>query len=121
MIFDIDITACFTGHRIVKRDFNYKRIDEAIEDLYESGYRIFLNGMALGFDTLCFKRLMVLRKVYPDIKIIACVPCNDQAELFSESALRTGNYHVKKAIRTAPEKKVFRAERRDVKARADYQ
>ena len=84
MIFDIDITACFTGHRIVKRDFNYKRIDEAIEDLYESGYRIFLNGMALGFDTLCFKRLMVLRKVYSDIKIIACVPCNDQAELFSE-------------------------------------
>ena len=44
-----------------------------------------------------------------------------KAELFSESALRTGNYHVKKAIRTAPEKKVFRAERRDVKARADYQ
>ena len=44
-----------------------------------------------------------------------------KAELFSESALRTGNYHVKKAIRTAPEKKVFRAERRDMKARADYQ
>ena len=44
-----------------------------------------------------------------------------KAELFSESALRTGNYHVKKAIRTAPEKKVFRAVRRDVKARADYQ
>ena len=44
-----------------------------------------------------------------------------KAELFSESALRTGNYHVKKAIRTAPEKKVFHAERRDMKARADYQ
>lgn len=44
-----------------------------------------------------------------------------KAELFSESAVRTGNYHVKKAIRTAPEKKVFWAERRDIKARADYQ
>lgn len=44
-----------------------------------------------------------------------------KAELFSESALRSGNYHVKKVIRTAPEKKVFRAERRDMKARADYQ
>ena len=44
-----------------------------------------------------------------------------KAELFSESALRTGNYHVKKAIRTSPEKKAFRAERREVKARADYQ
>ncbi len=28
-----------------------------------------------------------------------------KAELFSESAVRTGNYHVKKVIRTAPEKK----------------
>lgn len=44
-----------------------------------------------------------------------------KAELFSESAVRSGNYHVKKAIRIAPEKKVFRAERRDIKARADYQ
>lgn len=84
MIFNREQCACFTGHRIVKKGFNYKQVDKVIEELYERGIRIFFNGMALGFDTLCFKRLKVMRKVYPDIKIVACVPCLNQSELFME-------------------------------------
>lgn len=84
MTFNREECACFTGHRVVKRGFSYKQIDNAIEELYERGFKVYLNGMALGFDTLCFKRLIVMRKVYPDIKIIACVPCLNQAELFRE-------------------------------------
>ena len=79
-----ELSACFTGHRIVKRDFDPTLIDGAVVDLIKKGYRYFFIGMALGFDSLSFMRVNSLKKRYPDIKIIACVPCRDQSFKFPD-------------------------------------
>lgn len=79
---DKDKTVCFTGHRILKRDFDVSKVDEVIDDLIGKGYIYFLDGMALGFDMLCCERLLAARERHPDIRIIACIPCADQEETF---------------------------------------
>lgn len=75
---------CFTGHRILEEDFSELGLKETIFHFLETGYKYFLVGMALGFDTKCFLILREFKKIYNDIKIIACIPCENQAERFSE-------------------------------------
>lgn len=82
MIIDRIKTCAFTGHRVLKEDFNRKELEKVVKKLIEGGYTTFLVGMALGFDTECFKLLEEFRKEYP-IKIIACIPCLTQAYKFS--------------------------------------
>ncbi|MBO4252010.1 MAG: DUF1273 family protein [Clostridia bacterium] len=83
MIIDKIRTCAFSGHRILKEDYNKAELDRVIKKLIEGGYNTFLVGMALGFDTECFKLLEIYRKKYP-IKIIACIPCETQAYKFTE-------------------------------------
>ena len=79
MNYDIEKAVCFTGHRVIKNDFDYGFLENAVENLIEEGYCTFLIGMAIGFDMLCFSLLLKLKQKYNHIKIIACVPCKDQA------------------------------------------
>ena len=83
MIIDKIKTCAFSGHRNLGRDFNKKELERVIKGLINGGYTTFLVGMAVGFDTECFKILENLRKEYP-IKIIACIPCLTQSYKFSE-------------------------------------
>ncbi len=76
-------TACFSGHRILDKQFNLRAVEEIIDKLIQKGFDTFLVGMALGFDTVCFKILEKVRKVRP-IKIIACIPCVKQADRFNQ-------------------------------------
>ena len=82
MIIDKIKTCAFTGHRVLGENFNKKELERVVKKLIESGFTTFLVGMALGFDTECFKLLEIYRKEYP-IKIIACIPCLTQAYKFS--------------------------------------
>lgn len=82
MIIDKIRTCAFTGHRVLKDDFNKKELERVVKKLIEGGFTTFLVGMALGFDTECFKMLETFRKEYP-IRIIACIPCLTQAYKFS--------------------------------------
>lgn len=82
MILKKEECACFTGHRVLKKDLDVLALDVEIIKLLERGYKNFLCGMAMGFDMLCFKRLLKLKNKYPDTKIIACVPCKDQPKKF---------------------------------------
>lgn len=75
-------TCAVTGHRQVTNDLNVKNLTEIFEKLIDGGYQNFLIGMAVGFDTLCFKILENIRKK-KDIKIIACIPCEKQDYNFS--------------------------------------
>lgn len=75
-------TASFTGHRILGKDFNRDKLYAEIKRLVNADYDTFLVGMAIGFDTECFKALLEFRKVM-NIKIIACIPCLNQAERFN--------------------------------------
>lgn len=82
MIIDKIKTCAFTGHRNLGEDYNKTELERVVLGLINGGYTTFLVGMAVGFDTECFKLLENLRKEYP-IKIIACIPCLTQAYKFS--------------------------------------
>ena len=84
MKFDIEEAVCFTGHRALKEDINISVIDETIENLIARKFRVFLCGMAVGFDLLCFERVLILKEKYEDIKILACVPCPMQNLKYGE-------------------------------------
>ena len=70
-------TCAVTGHRVLKSDFNREKLYLALDKLAQGGIDTFLVGMAVGFDTECFKCLEKIRNTRP-IKIIACVPCPKQ-------------------------------------------
>lgn len=76
--------ACaFTGHRKLTEDFSIDKLKQTIEKLIDGGFNTFLVGMALGFDTQCFKILEGIRE-QKDIKLIACIPCENQAQKFPQ-------------------------------------
>ncbi len=72
-----------TGHRVIYPDFDIENLEIEFYKLIEKGYNIFLVGMAVGFDTICFQTLEKIRN-YKDIKIVACIPCLSQAEKFNK-------------------------------------
>ena len=82
MTIDKKITCCFSGHRILPNVFQAEEIKKAVYNAINDGFSVFLIGMAIGFDTLCFKELLKIRKE-KSVKIIACVPCRDQSEYFN--------------------------------------
>lgn len=82
MIEDKKITCSFSGHRILPKEFNTEELKKAVDNAIKDGFSQFLVGMAIGFDTLCVKELIKIKEK-SDIKIVACVPCLDQAEYFN--------------------------------------
>lgn len=68
-----EITVCFTGHR------NYDgRADEALRNAirrhYAAGRRIFITGMAAGFDLSAGESLVALRGELPGVQLHCAVP-----------------------------------------------
>lgn len=83
MINETDKTCCFSGHRkIPPEDFNeiFKRLETMIIRLIKVGYVNFCSGGALGFDLLAAQKIIGLRKVYPQIKLLLILPCENQSE-----------------------------------------
>ncbi len=78
---DKSVTCSVTGHRIMLGDIDEISVEKVFLKLIEGGYKVFLIGMALGFDSMCFRILERIRKE-KEIKIIACIPCDTQAEKF---------------------------------------
>ena len=93
--FDILTTCSFTGHRILKKDFNSEKLFNVIEKIIESGYRTFLVGMAWGFDLKVFETLLNFKN--KNIDIIACVPCENQERYFKNSEKEKYLEYLKKA------------------------
>lgn len=81
MIKDKQKTCCFTGHRILPKEEREQiraRLARAIRNLYEEGYRHFVAGGALGFDTVAAETVLAFRRHYPDITLTLMLPCADQ-------------------------------------------
>ena len=79
-------TVAFTGHRSVtgiSREELSRRLDEAIMECYNQGYRRFITGMAMGFDMLAAEAVVRLRAAHPDIHLEAAIPFPGQPERFS--------------------------------------
>lgn len=79
-------TKCvFTGHRELGKDFSKIRLKRAIERLIKSGVDTFYNGMAIGFDLCAAECVLSLKRKYPQVKLIACIPCYGQEKYFSDT------------------------------------
>lgn len=85
-------SCAFTGHRIIQKDFSKIKLKKEILKLIKTGINVFYCGMALGFDLIACETVLNLKKKYKDIKIIACIPCSNQDQYFSqEDKLRYAN------------------------------
>lgn len=74
-------SVCITGHRILPSDFSREELKDCLLGCVKEGYLCYYVGMALGFDLVCFEELLKIKRDYP-VKIVACIPCGDQAERY---------------------------------------
>lgn len=85
----------FTGHRVIPYSHS-ERLDDllsrAIDFAYSEGCREFYTGGALGFDTMAAKKLIAYRISHSDVRLILVVPCENQAEKWSQSDIGTYEY-----------------------------
>ena len=89
-----ELSCTFTGHRPSSFSFGY---DEEHPDcgkiktlmttqvlaLIENGVTTFLTGMALGVDIWGAEIVLACKKHYPNIRLIAVIPCETQANRWS--------------------------------------
>lgn len=75
-----------TGHRDLQSDLDINILHTVFNQAVQEGYKYFLIGMAIGFDSLCFRILEDIRTQNPEkqIKLIACVPCKEQDAKFTD-------------------------------------
>ncbi len=79
------------------KDFSVQKLKEEINTLLEDGVRIFYNGMAVGFDMLAAEVLLSFKKAYPDLRLVACIPCLEQDKFFSDADKKRYKKLLKKA------------------------
>jgi len=90
--FDRNVTVSFTGHRRIdyrQRSIIKSRLTSAIIDCYEHDIRNFVSGFAQGFDMIAAECVAELKKVYPEIRLIAAIPYAGHGRtLFGHSRLQ---------------------------------
>ena len=89
-------TCAFTGHRSFHDGFSPCKLKKAIKDMILQGVTTFYNGMAMGFDLLAAEKVLELKKKFPQVKLVLCIPCYNQERNFSdEDKLRYQNIYKK--------------------------
>lgn len=72
-------TCCFTGHRIMGKDFNADTLVRGIRYLItEKGVDTFISGGALGFDTVAAREVLKIKREFPEVKLCIIAPCSNQ-------------------------------------------
>ncbi len=77
MIFDPQTTVAFTGHRTYRGECDMQ-LAAAVERLYNAGKRVFLSGMAVGFDLAAAEKVLEFKAAHPDVRLVAVVPFEGQ-------------------------------------------
>ena len=70
-------TVCFTGHRTIPAKYAAvlpALIDRMLVRLYDAGFRTFVTGGAIGFDTIAAERIIGFRAAHPDVKLTVALP-----------------------------------------------
>ena len=89
-------TCCFTGHRPVRLPWGTresdprctalkKQIAATLDGIYESGFRRFICGMAIGCDMYFADAVLALKLRHPDIVLEAAVPCDSQSDRWNRA------------------------------------
>lgn len=87
-------TCCFTGHRdisAVTYEQLVRNVEPLVRVLMENGYRYFVCGGALGFDTFAATYICSLKQQGYDVKLVLMLPCRDQAAKWSDYSRRVYN------------------------------
>ena len=74
-------TVCFTGHRVISAEdmpVVMSRLYSLMAEHILRGYKNFICGGAVGFDTLAAESVIGFKARFPHIKLILCLPCRDQ-------------------------------------------
>lgn len=80
-------SVCFTGHRLIEKKERERLtllLLELLEDLYSRGFRRFICGGALGFDTLAAQCVLTIKASCPEAQLILVLPCRDQPSRWKE-------------------------------------
>ncbi len=93
--YDLKTTCSFTGHRVLRNDFNVDKLKEVINNVLKNGYRTFLVGMAIGFDLTCVEVLLKKKKEF-NLDIIACIPCKNQDKFYKNTEKEKYQEYIKK-------------------------
>ena len=82
-------SVAFTGHREVEKypDFSARKLYEATETCIKRGATDFYCGMARGFDLLAGECVLALKKLYPEIRLIAYIPYEKQYEKMTDEEI----------------------------------
>ncbi len=80
-------SCCFTGHREIKDDIRAieKKVRKEVLTLISRGVTVFYCGGAIGFDMLCGKIIIDIKKSFPSIKLYLALPCTDQNKYYNAS------------------------------------
>ena len=86
-------TCCFSGHRHLRgaEAVLREKLRDTIAGLYSRGYRRFICGGAVGFDTLAASAVIDSKLYFPDIKLILFIPCRDQASRWTDDRINEYN------------------------------
>ena len=82
-------TCCFSGHRNLRGlgEVLTEKLRDTIAALYSRGYRRFICGGAVGFDTLAASAVIDSKLYYPDIRLKLMIPCRNQASKWTRERI----------------------------------
>ena len=94
-MYDYLLSCSFTGHRPSKLPWGNKEddprclklkeeIQSRLEGIYESGYRHFICGMAIGCDMYFAEAVLEMKKIHSDVSLEAAIPCGSQPEKWAK-------------------------------------
>lgn len=78
-------SCAFTGHREIGFGFDIGLLMNTVEKFINEGIVRFYCGMAMGFDLIAADVVLEMKKLYPDVQLIACVPCPNQERYYPEN------------------------------------
>lgn len=88
---DPNLTCCISGHRPKYLPWGYeekgrvyhrvrRELKQALELSINDGYCYFITGMAMGIDIIGAEVILELQQNYPQVKLIAAIPCLGQTK-----------------------------------------
>ena len=77
-------SCAITGHREIEGKIFPKKVEQALEEIIQMGVTTFYNGLAMGWDLLTAERIIKLKKKYPQVRLIGCVPFYGQERYFPD-------------------------------------
>jgi uncharacterized phage-like protein YoqJ len=70
---------CFSGHRTYARTPDDEaRLAGALDEAWADGCRVFISGMAPGFDLAAAEAVVRLRALHDDVRLVAAIPFTGQ-------------------------------------------